>query len=92
LNPVIAIEDERLDFAATKVIGIWLDGLGGLLSSVNRRLLLNYDETMPASNLGRSKAMVASDQRVFRKKHMKRYHHAFAAAFDPLGHGPPPLV
>jgi hypothetical protein len=49
--------------------------------------MFNYDETMFAANLSRSKVIVALDQGVFRKKHEKPHHIALGAVFDPLGHG-----
>jgi hypothetical protein len=88
----IATEEERLNFATAKVIGIWFKRCGPILSQVNARLMFNYDETMPAANLSRDKVIVAPDQRVFRKKHKKPHHFILGANFNPLGHGPPPLT
>jgi hypothetical protein len=92
MDPGVAIEDERLTFATTRVIGRWFDRFGGILSSVNPRLIFNFDETMLAAYLSRSQVIVALDERVCRKKHKKPHHFTLGAVFDPLGHGPPPLI
>jgi hypothetical protein len=78
--------------ATTKVIGRWFDRFGVILSSVDRRLNFNYDETMHAANLSRGKVIVALDQSMFRKKHKKPHLFTLGAVFSPLGHGPPPLI
>jgi hypothetical protein len=54
--------------------------------------MLNYHATKHAANLSRSKVIVAFDQRVFRKKPKKPLHFTLSAVFNPLGHGPPPLI
>ena len=88
----IAIEEERLNFATVVVIGRWFDRFGTILTSVNPRLRFNYDETMLAASLSRSKVVVVLDQRVFRRKHKKPHHFTLGAVFNPFGHGPSPLV
>lgn len=88
----VAIEEERLNFATVMVIGRWFERFGPLITSVNPRLLFNYDETMMAVSLRRSKVIVVLDQRVFRRKHKKPHHFTLGAVFNPFGHGPSPLV
>jgi hypothetical protein len=78
----VAIEDERLNFAATMVIGRWFERFGAILLSVNPRLMV--DERMLAANFRRSKVIVSRDQRVFRKKHKKPHHFTLGAVFNPL--------
>jgi hypothetical protein len=87
LDLAMAIEDERLNFATTRVIGRWFDRLDGILSSVNPRLMFNYDKTMLAANLSRGKVGFALDQRVFRQKHEKPHHCTLSAVFNTLGRG-----
>jgi hypothetical protein len=62
LDPGVAIEDERLNFATTRVIGRWFERFGAILSSVHPGLMFNVDETMLAANLSRGKVIVALDQ------------------------------
>jgi len=87
-----AIEEERLNFATRKVIGRWFERFGPTLTSVNPRLLFNYDETMLAAHFRRNKVIVQLDQRVFRKKNKKPHHFTLGAVFNPFGHGPSPSV
>jgi hypothetical protein len=88
----VGIEDERLNFATTRVSGRCFDRFGGIRSSVNPRLMFNYDEAVRAAHLSRGKEIVALDQRVFRKKHTKPRHNTLGAVLNPLGHGPRPLL
>jgi hypothetical protein len=87
-----AMEDGSVSFATTRVIRTWFGRFGVIPWSTNPHLLFNYDETMFAANLGRSEVIVAVDQRVFRKTHKKRNHFTLGAVFNPLGHGPLPLI
>jgi hypothetical protein len=57
----VAVEDERLNFAATSVIGRWFDRLGVILSSADLGLTFSFDETMLAANLRWCNAIVALD-------------------------------
>jgi hypothetical protein len=54
--------------------------------------MFNFDETMLAADLSRSKVTLALDQGVFRKKCKKPHHFTPGAAFNPIGHGPRPLT
>jgi hypothetical protein len=59
----LAIDDEKLVFATRMVIGRWYERFGSHLTSINARLLFNFDETTRAANLLRNKVIVALDQR-----------------------------
>jgi hypothetical protein len=45
-----AIEDERLNFATTMVLGRWFERFGASLWSVHLRLMFSLDETMLTAN------------------------------------------
>jgi hypothetical protein len=88
----VAIEDERLNFAAAMVIGRWFERFGAIISSVNLRLMSSLDETMLTRNWSQGKVTVALDQRVFRKKCKKPHHYTLGVVFSPFGHRSSPLT
>jgi hypothetical protein len=76
----VAIRDERSIFATARGIGRSFDPCSVILSSVNLRLMFNFDETTLAANLRRSQVLVALKQRVFRKKHGNALHFTFGGS------------